>query len=248
MAAGLRAVGIGVDEDRAGGVFRVAGQGGALPRRRRLFIGNSGVSARFLTAAAALGAGRYRVDGTRPCAAADRPAARRPAPARRRGRGRGRDRLPAGGGRAGLPGGNARIPGGISSQYFSGLLLAAPYARADVTLEVIGELVSRPYLDVTAAVMADFGATLMNDDYRRFTVAAGQRYAGRAYDVEPDASAASYFFAAAAVTGGCVRVLHLGRRSAQGDLPSSRFSSGWAAPSSWPTTGRRCAARPNSEA
>ena len=97
---------------------------------------------------------------------------------------------------------------------------------------MIGELVSQPYLDVTAAVMADFGATLTNDGYRRFTVAAGQRYAGRAYEVEPDASAASYFFAAAAVTGGRVRVLHLGRRSAQGDL---RFvdvlASRWAAPS-----------------
>jgi 3-phosphoshikimate 1-carboxyvinyltransferase len=119
---------------------------------------------------------------------------------------------------AGLPGGRARIPGGISSQYFSALLLAAPYARAGVTLEVEGDLVSRPYLEVTRVVMAAFGATMTNEDYRAFHVAGGQRYSARVYDVEPDASAASYFFAAAAITGGRVRVRHLGRRSAQGDL------------------------------
>ena len=80
---------------------------------------------------------------------------------------------------AGLPGGNARVAGDLSSQFFSALLLVAPYAAREVTLDVIGDLVSRPYLDVTASVMAAFGATLTHQDYRRFKVAAGQRYTGR---------------------------------------------------------------------
>jgi 3-phosphoshikimate 1-carboxyvinyltransferase len=221
MAAGLRALGIAVAEDPAAQTFRVEGRGGRIPARAaRIFVGNSGTSARFLTAAAALGQGRYEIDG-------DDNMRRRPiAPLLDGLRQLGvAARDTAGTGcppvvveAAGLPGGVARIRGDLSSQYFSALLLAAPYARAGVTLEVIGELVSRPYLDVTAVVMAAFGATMTNDGYRRFTVAAGQRYTGRVYDVEPDASAASYFFAAAAVTGGRVRVRHLGRRSAQGDL------------------------------
>jgi 3-phosphoshikimate 1-carboxyvinyltransferase len=217
----LRALGIAVEEDPDHATFRVRGQGGRLPAAAAdLFTGNSGTTVRFLTAAVALGHGRYRLDG-------DDQMRRRPI-------GPLLDGLrqlgitaydEAGTGcppvvvqAAGLPGGRAVMPGHESSQYFSALALVAPCARADVTLEVVGELVSRPYLDVTASVMAAFGATMTNDGYRRFHVAAGQHYRGRVYDVEPDASAASYFFAAAAVTGGRVRVPHLGTSSAQGDL------------------------------
>jgi 3-phosphoshikimate 1-carboxyvinyltransferase len=87
-------------------------------------------------------------------------------------------------------------------------------------VEVIGDLVSKPYLPMTAAVMAAFGVTADLDtvNWRQIRVAPGQRYAGRLYHVEPDASNASYFFAAAAVTGGRVRVDGLGRDSTQGDL------------------------------
>jgi 3-phosphoshikimate 1-carboxyvinyltransferase len=221
MAAALRSLGIAIEETPTAASYRVVGAGGRLPATSAdCFIGNSGTTVRFLTAAVALGHGRYRLDG-------DADMRRRPiAPLLD-----GLNQLgvtaqaEAGTGcppvvvtSAGLPGGCAAIPGGISSQYFSALLLVAPYARAGLTLEVIGELVSKPYLDVTAAVMAAFGVTVVNEGYRRFSVAAGQRYQARRYDVEPDASAASYFFAAAAITGGRVRVLHLGRRSAQGDL------------------------------
>jgi 3-phosphoshikimate 1-carboxyvinyltransferase len=98
--------------------------------------------------------------------------------------------------------------------------MAAPYAQRDVEIEVVGELVSRPYMDITAAVMQAFGAEaeLDRSEWRRFRVAAGQRYQGRGYAIEPDASNASYFFAAAAVTGGRVQVPGLGSRSTQGDL------------------------------
>jgi 3-phosphoshikimate 1-carboxyvinyltransferase len=120
----------------------------------------------------------------------------------------------------GLAGGACRMEGGLSSQYFSALLMAAPYARAGIEIEVIGELVSRPYMEITAAVMRAFGveAELDRSLWRRFRVAAGQRYQGRVYSIEPDASNASYFFAAAAVTGGRARVPGLGSGSTQGDL------------------------------
>ena len=221
MAAGLRALGIPVEEDEAGAAFRVEGQGGRIPAPAGdLFIGNAGTAARFLTAAVALGHGRYRVDGNEHMR-------RRPIRPLLDGLAQlgvtARDEIgngcpPVVVETDGLPGGRARVPGNLSSQYFSALLLVAPYARSTVTLEVVGDLVSKPYLDVTGSVMAAFGARLVNESYRRFTVAAGQRYTGRVYAVEPDASAASYFFAAAAITGGRARVRHLGRASAQGDL------------------------------
>src|SRR5678816_1476693 len=118
----------------------------------------------------------------------------------------------------GLAGGRARMRGDISSQYFSALLLAAPYAAGDVQIEVEGELVSAPYIAMTLSTMAAFGVRAERDGDRAFRVAAGQRYQARHYAVEPDASGASYFFAAAAVTGGRVVVPRLGSGSAQGDL------------------------------
>ena len=118
----------------------------------------------------------------------------------------------------GLPGGVARVRGDISSQYISALLLAGPYAASGLELQIQGELVSAPYIDMTIGIMADFGVQVQRISERCFRIQPGQRYQGRIYDVEPDASNASYFFAAAAVTGGRVRVPHLGQGSAQGDL------------------------------
>jgi 3-phosphoshikimate 1-carboxyvinyltransferase len=118
---------------------------------------------------------------------------------------------------SGIEGGLVRIPGGISSQYFSALLMVAPCTRRGMTLEVEGDLVSKPYIEVTAQAMAAFGVSFENDAYRRFEVKPAA-YRATTYVVEPDASAASYFFAAAAVTGGRVVVPGLGARSLQGDL------------------------------
>src|SRR6185436_9624225 len=92
---------------------------------------------------------------------------------------------------AGLPGGRAAIAGNISSQFLSGLLLIAPYAQAPVELVVIGELNSKPYVDMTLAVMSDFGVNVERDGYERFRVTP-QRYQAHAeYVIESDASAAS---------------------------------------------------------
>src|SRR2546427_343028 len=118
----------------------------------------------------------------------------------------------------GIAGGRARVRGDVSSQYLSALLMAAPYAARDVELEMEGELVSAPYVTMTLSTMAEFGVRAERDGDRWFRVPAGQHYAARQYAVEPDASGASYFFAAAAVIGGRVVVPRLGRRSAQGDL------------------------------
>ena len=221
MAAALRSLGIRVEEDRKEAEFRVRGAGGRIPApQARLFVGNAGTAARFLTGFVALGRGTYTIDGTE--------------------RMRQRPIQPLLDGLAqlavnayaqnadgcppvvvetsGLPGGRARMRGDISSQYFTALLMVSPLSRDGVELEVEGDLVSKPYIDMTASTMAAFGATMTNESYRRFIVPGAQHYAPRTYYIEPDASSASYLFAAAAVTGGRVRVEHLGRDSAQGDL------------------------------
>jgi 3-phosphoshikimate 1-carboxyvinyltransferase len=117
----------------------------------------------------------------------------------------------------GLAGGTARLRGDLSSQFFSALLLAAPLTERGVAIDVEGTLVSQPYIDLTARVMSDFGATMSHQQYRRLIVPGRQHYRSRDYAIEPDASSASYFFAAAAVTAGHVRVEGLGSQSAQGD-------------------------------
>ncbi|MCA9055977.1 MAG: 3-phosphoshikimate 1-carboxyvinyltransferase [Planctomycetaceae bacterium] len=117
----------------------------------------------------------------------------------------------------GLPAAVVPVSGDLSSQYLSALLMAAPAAAGDVTLRVEGPLVSRPYIDMTLAVMRAYGAQIEEPEPNRFHIsAAGYRPVD--YDVEPDASAASYFFAVAAVTGGRVTVEGLHRHSLQGDV------------------------------
>ncbi|HLA85957.1 MAG TPA: 3-phosphoshikimate 1-carboxyvinyltransferase, partial [Thermoguttaceae bacterium] len=118
----------------------------------------------------------------------------------------------------GIDGGTAQVSGTISSQYLSGLLMAAVGASGPVELVVEGGLVSEPYVKMTLAVMRSFGAAVETPSPGRFLVPAPQRYSACRYAVEPDASAASYFFAAAAVTGGRVTVEGLSRDSLQGDV------------------------------
>ena len=119
---------------------------------------------------------------------------------------------------AGLPGGRATVAGNISSQFLSALLLAAPYAQAPVDLAVAGPLVSTPYVDMTLAVMRAFGVVVQCEAAGGFRIAAPTHYRACQYRIEPDASAASYFFAAAAITRGQVTVRGLSRRSLQGDV------------------------------
>jgi 3-phosphoshikimate 1-carboxyvinyltransferase len=117
----------------------------------------------------------------------------------------------------GLDGGFAFVKGDVSSQFLSGLLMALPYSRDVTTVEVQGPLSSQPYVSMTMAVMEAFGVTIGNRKFRRFDVRPA-RYRGREYAVEPDASAASYFFALAAILGGTITVEGLGGSSLQGDM------------------------------
>jgi 3-phosphoshikimate 1-carboxyvinyltransferase len=117
-----------------------------------------------------------------------------------------------------LAGGAATIRGTISSQFLSGLLMAAPCARQPVELTVDGSLVSQPYVTMTLGVMRSFGVTADEQNLTSFRIDAPQQYRARHYPIEPDASAASYFWAAAAITGGRVTVEGLGPGSLQGDV------------------------------
>jgi len=223
MAGALNQLGILVRSDEAAERFDIEGGDGTFPAESgMLFVGNSGTTARFLTAALTLGRGTFRVDGV------PRMRERPIAPLL--------DALNALGADTrseedngcppvvvtadGLPGGTARMAGDTSSQYLTGVLIAAPYAERGVHIEIEGELVSKPYIRITADVMEAFGVQPEIDDatWKFFTVAPGQWYEGKHYVVEPDASNASYFFAAAAVTGGEIEVEGLGSRSHQGDL------------------------------
>ena len=221
MQRALDALGVRVGADETSQSFVVDGVDGRFPASEAtLEIGNAGTAARFLTAAVALGRGTFVIDGS----AAMRKRPIQPLLDGLRALGVDAESREATGcppvvvRAKGIAGGRARVRGDVSSQYLSALLMAAPYAARDVELEIEGELVSAPYVTMTLSTMAEFGVRAERDGDRWFRVPSGQHYAARPYAVEPDASGASYFFAAAAVTGGRVVVPRLGRRSAQGDL------------------------------
>lgn len=118
----------------------------------------------------------------------------------------------------GMQGGRVSINGSISSQYLTALLMAAPLAQGDIVIDIEGELVSKPYIDITLQIMQKFGVEVTNEDYKVFRVSGGQQYLSPGVlMVEGDASSASYFLAAAAIAGGSVRVTGVGRASIQGD-------------------------------
>ena len=211
---------LGVRILREGDRLHVQGTGGRLKvGAAKIYVGDSGTSMRFLTALAALRNGRTQLDGSERMR--QRPMAQL------------MDGLVALGAKAyseegegyppvivesqGLMGGVARIDGGESSQFISALLMVAPLARGDVRIEVAGHLTSRPYVDITRDVMSAFGVEVQCAGDRSFFVPRGQRYFPRKYPIEGDASNASYFFAAAAITGGKVRVNNFRPASVQGD-------------------------------
>ena len=184
-----------------------------------LYLENSGTSIRFLTALCCIGQGRFRLDGNarmreRPIQPLVDALSRAGVAIRCE---LGTKCPPVVIDAKGLPGGAWTVDGNLSSQYLSALLMAAPCALADVTLRVRGELVSRPYVDMTIANMRQFGAQVSEPEANVFQIAA-KPYRGSDYDIEPDASAASYFFALAAVTGGDITVEGLNRDALQGDV------------------------------
>jgi 3-phosphoshikimate 1-carboxyvinyltransferase len=222
MIDALRRLGFAVDVDETGTNVTVEGQGGRLPAAEAdLFLGNSGTSMRFLTALTALGAGCFRLDGTarmreRPQADLLTALQTLGVPAFSEQENGCPPLLVRGSGQ--LRGGRVVLRAEASSQFVTALLMVAPYAAEDVIIEIDGPL--RPlYVEITRRMMAQWGVTVEAEGSVRFRVAAGQQYAPQpSYEIEPDASGASYFFAAAAVTGGRVTVPGLGPNSLQGDV------------------------------
>jgi 3-phosphoshikimate 1-carboxyvinyltransferase len=221
MIEGLRQLGIEVDSQQDGRILVVNGSGSAIPASKAdLFCGNSGTTIRFLTALATLGHGMYRLDGVermrqRPIGDLLNAINQLGANAVSE---NGNGCPPIVVRAAGLPGGAARIRGDVSSQFLSGILMAAPAAKSSVELIIDGELVSQPYVRMTHSVMQSFGVEVKHAaQFKRFQIVP-QPYRACEYSIEPDASAASYFWAAAAITGGEVTVEGLSQDSLQGDV------------------------------
>ena len=221
MCNALQKLGVEIDADEKRATFDVYGNGGDIPvSGAELYIGNSGTTSRSLTAYVSLGHGKFVIDGDEPM---------------RRGRPISdlldalmqigvsahtqfyNGHLPVIVDADGIKGGRTRLDVSKSSQFLTALLLIAPYAKNGMEIEVVGNR-EMPYIDITLAVMETFGVQVINQGYKCFRIEGGQQYRPRSYNVEPDASSASYFFAAAALTGGRVTVQHLHLDSAQGDV------------------------------
>jgi 3-phosphoshikimate 1-carboxyvinyltransferase len=222
MLDALKMLGVGV-EVLGENAVRVRGVGGVFPvKEADLFLGNAGTAFRSLTATLALAGGRYKLTGVprmheRPIG--DLVDALREL---------GADISCLG--NEGFPplqiqpaairsGGVVKVRGNVSSQFLTGLLMALPLTGVETTVEVVGELISKPYIEITLATMARFGVQVVRDGWQRFTVPAGSSYRspGVVY-VEGDASSASYFLALGAIGGGPLRVEGVGRDSIQGDV------------------------------
>ncbi len=222
MIDSLNRLGIPVQPDWSRAAVAVEGAAGRIPASEaELFLANSGTSIRFLTALVTLGHGRYRLDGVRRMQ--QRPIADLLDALNQWGADV-RSELangcpPVVAHSEGLPGGECTVRGEISSQFLSALLLAAPCARAGGRVSVAGPLVSQPYVRMTLAVMQAFGVpTEASADLSHFRAPACGHYQPAVYAIEPDASAASYFWAAAAITGGEVTVQGLAPTALQGDV------------------------------
>ncbi|MCP5029845.1 MAG: 3-phosphoshikimate 1-carboxyvinyltransferase [Actinomycetia bacterium] len=215
MLGVVEALGAGIEADRAAARVIIDGVGdelapGPLDLQARL----SGTTSRFAAPLAARGRGPYRIDAAVPMRA--RPMEATVDALRMLGVEVEGDHLPLTIG-GGLSGGTVRLPGDASSQFVSGLLLSGPGLDEGLRVELTTPAVSRPYLDLTVAVMESFGAKVDTADHQWWDIPPGQAYQARGYRIEPDASAASYFFAAAALTGGRVRVEGVGAAPLQGD-------------------------------
>ncbi|TXT31072.1 MAG: 3-phosphoshikimate 1-carboxyvinyltransferase [Rhodocyclaceae bacterium] len=222
MLEALQTLGIGVTP-LGGENWLIRGGGGSFPiKSASLFLGNAGTAFRPLTAALALVGGDYTLTGV--ARMHERPIGDLVDSMRQLGA----EIIYLG--NEGFPplqlkpvsiqqGGVVRVRGDVSSQFLTGLLMALPLTGQTVVVEVVGELISKPYIEITLATMARFGVQVERDGWQRFTVLAGSRYVspGRIY-VEGDASSASYFLALGAIGGGPVRVEGVGRNSIQGDV------------------------------
>jgi len=223
MLAALSRLGIAAELSGDHRGCTIVGNGGPFRNSQplELFLGNAGTAFRPLCAALCLGSGEYTLTGEPRME--ERPIGDLVDSLRQAGAsisylknsGYPPLRIEA----SGLRGGELTVSGSISSQYLSALLMAAPLFARDTVITVVGDFVSKPYIDLTLGIVEKFGGRIRTDHGRRFEIAAGQTFhsPGRLL-IEGDASSASYFFAAAAIKGGSVRVHGLPEDSRQGDL------------------------------
>jgi 3-phosphoshikimate 1-carboxyvinyltransferase len=222
MVDSLRALGFRVNTDWATNSISVRRGAAARPipaNNAELFTANSGTTMRFLTAMVCLGNGRYRLDGVarmRERPIEDLLAALRQLGVRAESE-RGDGYPPVRVISYGLRGGSVRMKGETSSQYLSALLMTAPLASSHISIQIDGPLVSQPYVEMTVRMMEAFGISIESDLATHFALPVRPWYEARTYQVEPDASAASYFFAAAAISGGQIVVPDLETEGLQGD-------------------------------
>jgi 3-phosphoshikimate 1-carboxyvinyltransferase len=222
MLDALRTLGVAV-ESLGGNAYRITGCGGNFPiKEAKLFLGNAGTAFRPLTAALAFAGGSYELSGVQRMH--ERPIKDLVDALRQLGadiRYLGNEGfpplqiLPAK-----LVGDTAQVRGDVSSQFLTGLLMALPLLNRTVKVEVVGELISKPYIEITLAMMAHFSVIVQRDAWSSFTVKAGSHYKAPegVLFVEGDASSASYFLAAGAIGGGPLRVQGVGENSVQGDV------------------------------
>ncbi|AWK16435.1 3-phosphoshikimate 1-carboxyvinyltransferase [Candidatus Hamiltonella defensa] len=222
MLEALKALGVRYTVSKNGTCCEVEGVNGPLntPHPIELMTGNAGTVMRFLTAVLSLGqsdvvlTGGARmkerpmdplVDALRQGNAQITYLEKKNSPPLRL--------------RGGFRGGNLTLRGNISSQFLTALLIMAPLAEQDTAIEVQGFLVSKPYVEMTLHLMRVFGIRVTHKHYRTFNIKAHQKFKSPGhYRIEGDATAASYFLAAAAIKGGCVRVIGVGQKSIQGDV------------------------------
>lgn len=219
FAKALQTLGFDIHLDEHNFEITVTGLGGKIPAQKaELFIGNAGTAARFLTAFLTLGNGEFTIDGDprmreRPVGDLVSALAQLGANLETT-----NNCPPVKIIASGLSGGRTKITGNISSQFLSALLMIAPYAREPVEISLSTELNSRPYVDMTIAIMCDFGVAVKRNGYQSFKIPITNYESRITYSIESDASAASYFFAAPAICGGMVRVQNISRKSNQGDI------------------------------
>jgi len=226
FAKALQTLGFDVLLDEENHSMTVTGLGGKIPAKKaELFIGNAGTAARFLSAFLTLGNGEYTLDGEarmreRPIGDLVDSLSQLGANIQPLQKAESGERIcpPVKITASGLPGGKTTIAGDISSQFLSALLMTAPYAQSPIEVELTTDLNSKPYVDMTIAIMKDFGVEVERDKYQSFRVLPSAFRTLHSYAIESDASAASYFFAVPAICGGTVKVENISRKSVQGDI------------------------------
>ena len=222
MLDALRTLGVGVHRIGDSDDYDITGVAGAFPvKNAELFLGNAGTAFRSLTAACALSGGEYVLKGVPRMH--ERPIGDLVDALRRLGARidyLGQEGYPPLAIHPGdLAGEATRVRGNVSSQFLTGLLMTVPLLGKTTRVDIEGELISRPYIGITLAMLARFGITVAQDAWSSFTVDANARYVspGEIW-VEGDASSASYFIAAGAIAGGPVTVVGAGSESVQGDV------------------------------